>query len=648
MALNLKLSRDQFAKIAKGDPEATKQLEKLFATVNSMSAGGLPPDGVYGDVTVSAGGTIWTVTSSGVADGDYGDITVSGGGTVFTIDNSVVTNAKMADMPAGSFKARQAGVGPPLDVNGFGATQLLSVMTPGLGQGVVPNSVTVSGRVYTDAGTFETIGALLSKAGIPIGLRGDDGDDGAMGPPGRDGTSGTIGRDGAQGPPGWAGDDGDDGSPGPPGNTGATGAAGAAGSAGPPGLAGDDGEDGSWGPPGANGAAGAAGAQGPPGWSGDDGDDGVMGPPGRDGVIGRDGVAGQPGPPGWADDGDDGAMGPPGANGAAGAVGAAGAAGRPGFDGSDGDDGPWGPPGRDGVIGRDGAAGQPGPPGRDGDDGDQGPQGVPGRDGSPTASVSISSDVALTATPTSLTVTVGVGVYWFDYNALFTVTGAGNVNIDQDATATFTGEMNASSGSLAATPVVGSTSFSSLPVVANNVSLASLRLTGFINVTVAGTFGFKLNTSGAPAVANYFKGSGLIVIPQTSTSAVSTPPPITIKTVEANLGATASKSGRFTLTDAAIGATSKVTIWQAPGPYTGKGTLADEAEMDPLWCVAVPAAGSAVVRWRTQEGAMPTIAAGGGARETAVLANVEQRPERWQMQARGLIKGNFKFFYMVG
>lgn len=41
MANVLKLTRDQLAKIAKGDPEATKQLEKLFAAVNDINQNGI-------------------------------------------------------------------------------------------------------------------------------------------------------------------------------------------------------------------------------------------------------------------------------------------------------------------------------------------------------------------------------------------------------------------------------------------------------------------------------------------------------------------------------------------------------------------------------------------------------------------------------
>lgn len=71
-------------------------------------------------------------------------------------------------------------------------------------------------------------------------------------------------------------------------------------------------------------------------------------------------------------------------------------------------------------------------------------------------------------------------------------------------------------------------------------------------------------------------------------------------TVEVDLGSTPVFRGRFTITDAGISGTSKVLCWQAPGPYTNKGTRADEAEMQPVQVIAVtPAAGSAQVYWQT-------------------------------------------------
>ena len=74
----------------------------------------------------------------------------------------------------------------------------------------------------------------------------------------------------------------------------------------------------------------------------------------------------------------------------------------------------------------------------------------------------------------------------------------------------------------------------------------------------------------------------------------------TATTVEVDLGIKPVWQGRFVITDAAITAASKVQCWQAPGPYTGKGTRADEAEMSPVQVtMVVPGAGIATVSWQT-------------------------------------------------
>ena len=55
--------------------------------------------------------------SAGVSDGDKGDITVSGGGTVWTIDNKAVTLAKMQDITSARVIGRKsAGAGVPEEI----------------------------------------------------------------------------------------------------------------------------------------------------------------------------------------------------------------------------------------------------------------------------------------------------------------------------------------------------------------------------------------------------------------------------------------------------------------------------------------------------------------------------------------------------
>jgi hypothetical protein len=76
-----------------------------------------------------------------------------------------------------------------------------------------------------------------------------------------------------------------------------------------------------------------------------------------------------------------------------------------------------------------------------------------------------------------------------------------------------------------------------------------------------------------------------------------------IATAEINLGTAAVHSGKFTLTDAAIKPTSKLFVQLAPGPYTGKGTRADEAQMYAgIIFTASPGNGLATVYWSAPRG----------------------------------------------
>jgi hypothetical protein len=89
-----------------------------------------------------------------------------------------------------------------------------------------------------------------------------------------------------------------------------------------------------------------------------------------------------------------------------------------------------------------------------------------------------------------------------------------------------------------------------------------------------------------------------------------------LTTVEVDLGAKSRRSGKFTISGlSGLTVGKPVLVRQAVGPYTGKGTRADEAEMDYVSCTAVVASASTItVYW----------------------------------QASGRVKGNRKFNYFIG
>jgi hypothetical protein len=120
-------------------------------------------------------------------------------------------------------------------------------------------------------------------------------------------------------------------------------------------------------------------------------------------------------------------------------------------------------------------------------------------------------------------------------------------------------------------------------------------------------------------------------------------------TVEVDLGATPRFTGRFTITDAAITATSKVLCWQSPGPYTGKGTRADEAAMQPVSVISVePASGTAVVQWQTPPSYTQRLELPDGRRfATAAVGNEQMLLPTLIPRRVGQVRGNVKFSYLV-
>jgi len=91
---------------------------------------------------------------------------------------------------------------------------------------------------------------------------------------------------------------------------------------------------------------------------------------------------------------------------------------------------------------------------------------------------------------------------------------------------------------------------------------------------------------------------------------------LTLTTVEVDLGTAARRAGRFTIAGAGLTVGKPVLINQANGPYTGKGTLVDEAEMD-------------------------VIAVTGKVLDATTIECF------WNAGHKGPVKGNFKFDYAV-
>lgn len=124
-------------------------------------------------------------------------------------------------------------------------------------------------------------------------------------------------------------------------------------------------------------------------------------------------------------------------------------------------------------------------------------------------------------------------------------------------------------------------------------------------------------------------------------------------TIEVNLSAIATWRGRFTITDASITATSKVLVWQAPGPYTGKGTRADEAELQPVNVIMTTSAtGSAQVTWETPPiytRYMEPISQFLQTGATNIVSNPKdpQSYSRGYAKRIGKVRGNVKFSYMI-
>jgi hypothetical protein len=117
----------------------------------------------------------------------------------------------------------------------------------------------------------------------------------------------------------------------------------------------------------------------------------------------------------------------------------------------------------------------------------------------------------------------------------------------------------------------------------------------------------EIDAAGTPSGSTFLRGDGQWAAAGGSSS---------FTVVEKDLGTNPRRSGKFTITGLAGLTTNKpVNIFQAVGPYTNKGTLADEAEMDGLVVKAIVTAADTITAY-------------------------------WNSVTA--VRGNFKFNYLVG
>ena len=183
------------------------------------------------------------------------------------------------------------------------------------------------------------------------------------------------------------------------------------------------------------------------------------------------------------------------------------------------------------------------------------------------------------------------------------------------------GDFQPSDADLAAIAALTTTAFGrSFLTLANAAAARALLELGSAAQAATGDFQPADAQLSALALLAYVGNAGEVLRINATEDGFETAPPAAgsasaFTTVEIDLGAVPRRSGSFTIAGAGMTPGKPVMIQQAAGPYTGKGTLADEAEMDLLQVTASVTSATVITAYFTS----PL-----------------------------LVAGNFKFDYLIG